>query len=86
MITDAIVQTEQGAYLALEPRLAKDIMARFRKALEASGSAGNPVVLCAPNTRMYVRQLLERYLPNVAVLSHNEIPPNIKVVSVGMVG
>ncbi len=84
-ITDAIVQTDQGAYLALEPRLAKDIMARFRRALESSGSAGNPVVLCSPNTRMYVRQLLERYLPNVAVLSHNEIPPNIKVVSVGMV-
>jgi flagellar biosynthesis protein FlhA len=84
-ISDAIVQTEQGSYLALEPKLAKDIMARFRRALDAAGSAGNPVVLCSPAVRMYVRQLLERFLPNVAILSHNEIPPNIRVVSVGMV-
>ncbi len=84
-ITDAVVQSEQGSYLALEPKMAKDIMSRFRRSLEAAGSAGSPVVLCSPATRMYTRQLLERYLPNVAILSHNEIPPNIRVVSVGMV-
>ena len=84
-ITDGVVQTDQGAYLALEPRQAKDIMGRFRRALEAAGAAANPVILCSPNVRMYVRQLLERYLPNVAILSHGEIPPNIKVISVGMV-
>ncbi len=84
-ITDGVVQMEQGAYLALEPRQAKDIMGRFRRALEAAGSAANPVILCSPNVRMYVRQLLERFLPNVAILSHSEVPPNIKVISVGMV-
>ncbi len=30
-IADAIVHTEQGSYLALEPRLAKDIMQRIRR-------------------------------------------------------
>ncbi len=84
-ITDGVVQTDQGSYLALEPRQAKDIMGRFRRTLEAAGAAANPVILCSPNVRMYVRQLLERYLPNVAILSHGEIPPNIKVISVGMV-
>jgi flagellar biosynthesis protein FlhA len=84
-ISDAIVQSEQGAYLALEPKQVKDIMSRFRRAMESAGSTGNPVVLSSPGTRMYIRQLLERYLPNVAILSHNEIPPNIRVVSVGMV-
>ncbi len=84
-VSDALVQTEQGSYLALEPKQAKEIMGRFRRTMETAGSTGNPVVLCSPNTRMYIRQLLERYLPNVAILSHNEIPPNIRVVSVGMV-
>jgi len=84
-LTDGVVQTEQGSYLALEPRQAKDIMSRFRRALEAAGSAANPVVLCSPNVRMYLRQLLERFLPNVAILSHSEVPPNIRVISVGMV-
>ena len=83
-ICDGIVHTEQGSYLALEPRQAKDIMSRFRRTLEAAGP-GNPVVLCSPNVRMYVRQLLDRFLPNAAILSHSEIPPNLRVVSMGMV-
>jgi flagellar biosynthesis protein FlhA len=84
-IMDGVVQSDQGAYLALEPHQAKDIMSRFRRAVEAAGNAGNPVVLCSPNIRMYVRQLLERFLPNVAILSHSEIPPSIRVLSLGMV-
>jgi flagellar biosynthesis protein FlhA len=60
-------------------------MTRFRRVVETAGSAGNPVILCSPNTRMYVRQLLERFLPNVAILSHSEIPPSIRVLSLGMV-
>jgi flagellar biosynthesis protein FlhA len=83
-IGDAVMQTEQGAYLALDPRQAKDIMGRIRRTVETA-SAGNTVVLCSPNVRMYMRQLLERYMPNLTILSHNEIPANIHVVSVGMV-
>jgi flagellar biosynthesis protein FlhA len=84
-IADAVVHTDQGSYLALEPHKAKDIMSRFRRAAESSGASGTPVVLCSTNVRMYVRQLLERYLPNMVVLSHNEVPPNVRIVSVGMV-
>jgi len=84
-IIDGVVHSEQGSYLALEPRLAKDYMARFRRTVETAGSGGNPVVLCSPAVRMYVRQLLERFLPNVAILSHSEIPPSIRVLSLGMV-
>jgi len=84
-IGEGVVHSEQGSYLALEPRIAKDIMTRFRRVVETAGSAGNPVILCSPNIRMYVRQLLERFLPNVAILSHSEIPPSIRVLSLGMV-
>ncbi len=84
-VLDGVVNSDQGSYLALEPRQAKDIMGRFRRTLETAGSNGNPVVLCSPAARMYVRQLLERFLPNVAILSHSEIPPNIRVLSLGMV-
>jgi flagellar biosynthesis protein FlhA len=83
-LSDAVVQTEQGAYLALEPKLAKDIMGRIRRTIESAGNAG-AVILCSPNVRMYIRQLLERFMPNVTILSHNEVPPNVRVLSVGMV-
>jgi flagellar biosynthesis protein FlhA len=84
-VNDGVVHTEQGAYLALDPRLAKDIMGRFRRTLESAAGSANPVILCSPNVRMYIRQLLERYMPGVAILSHSEIPPNVRVLSVGMV-
>jgi flagellar biosynthesis protein FlhA len=84
-ISDGVVHSDQGSYLALEPRQAKDIITRFRHTVETAGSAGNPVILCSPNVRMYVRQLIERFLPNVAILSHSEIPPSIRVLSLGMV-
>jgi flagellar biosynthesis protein FlhA len=84
-ISEAVINSDQGSYLALEPRQAKDIMSRFRRAVESAGASGNPVVLCSPTIRMYVRQLLERFLPNVAILSHNEIPPSVRILSLGMV-
>jgi flagellar biosynthesis protein FlhA len=84
-VGDAIVHTEQGSYLALEPRLAKDVMQRIRRTVESAAGGKSPVLLCSANVRMYVRQLIERYLPNATILSHNEIPPNIRVTSVGMV-
>jgi flagellar biosynthesis protein FlhA len=84
-IVDGVVHAEQGSYLALEPRQAKDIMTRFRRTVETAGNSGNPVVLCSPAVRIYVRQLLERFLPNVAILSHSEVPANIRVLSLGMV-
>jgi flagellar biosynthesis protein FlhA len=84
-IGDGVVHSDQGSYLALEPRQAKEIMTRFRRTVETAGASGNPVILCSPSIRMYVRQLLERFLPNVAVLSHSEIPPSVRVLSLGMV-
>jgi flagellar biosynthesis protein FlhA len=84
-IGDGVMHSEQGSYLAMEPRQAKDIMTRFRRTVESAGSAANPVILCSPGTRMYVRQLLERFLPNVAILSHSEIPSSVRVLSLGMV-
>jgi flagellar biosynthesis protein FlhA len=84
-IADAIVHTEQGSYLALDPRLAKDFTQRIRRTIESTAAAKNPILLCSANVRTYVRQLIERYLPSSAILSHNEIPPNVRVTSVGMV-
>ncbi len=84
-IADGVVNTDQGSYLALEPNRAREIMNRFREAVDTPAAGGSPVILCSPNIRMYVRQLLERYLPAVPILSHSEIPPNIRVNSVGMV-
>ena len=44
-----------------------------------------PVLLTSQAVRAPLRQLLARAAPRLAVLSHNELPPDIKIVAVGQV-
>ena len=44
-----------------------------------------PVVLCSPAIRMYLRQITERYFPQIPILSYNELEASIEVPSVAVV-
>jgi flagellar biosynthesis protein FlhA len=44
-----------------------------------------PIVLCSANTRIHFRKIMERFFPNIIVLAHNEIAPNVNITSLGMV-
>jgi flagellar biosynthesis protein FlhA len=44
-----------------------------------------PIVLSSPAIRMYLRQLMERMMPDIPVLSYSELEPHVEVQSVGMV-
>ncbi|MBD7964273.1 flagellar biosynthesis protein FlhA [Fictibacillus norfolkensis] len=85
-IADAVQQTEHGNYLSLDPQDSQVIFDSITSELESGRSFDQSVVLlCSPAVRMYVRQLIERYLPDVAVLSYNELEPELEVKSVGVV-
>jgi len=43
------------------------------------------VILTSANVRLHLKRLTERLMPNLIVLSHNEISPNVKVISMGMI-
>jgi len=54
--------------------------------LGAVGAADAPVAaLTSTSARYFLRQIVESSLPNVAVLSHNEIPAGVRVVSLGLI-
>lgn len=85
-IADSVQQTEHGNYLSLDPHDSQVIFDSITRELESGRSFDQSVViLCSPAVRMYVRQLIERYLPDVAVLSYNELEPELEVKSVGVV-
>ncbi|WP_425574656.1 FHIPEP family type III secretion protein [Streptomyces rhizosphaericus] len=46
---------------------------------------GTAIVLCSPAVRMYIKQLISRHLPDVVVLSYNELEPDVDVESSGVV-
>lgn len=85
-IADAVQLSEQGSYLAIEPNVAQRILAAIRRNAEQFDSTGAlPVLMASPTIRRHVKKLTERFMPNLAVISHNEIPPNIKIQSLGVV-
>jgi flagellar biosynthesis protein FlhA len=43
------------------------------------------VLLTSANIRIHLKRLTERMFPNLVILSHNEVPSNVKVISLGMV-
>jgi flagellar biosynthesis protein FlhA len=51
-----------------------------------AGQGHRPILLAPGNIRAALRRLIERSLPNVSVLSYQEVAPQVDVHSVGMVG
>jgi flagellar biosynthesis protein FlhA len=41
--------------------------------------------LCSSTLRFHVRKLIERFIPQLTVISPNDIPPNLQIVSIGVV-
>ncbi|WP_100010942.1 flagellar biosynthesis protein FlhA [Lentibacillus sediminis] len=86
MIAENIQQTEHGNYLALDPEAQQAIIKTIHDEVEKlTLQEESAVVLCSPAIRMYVKQLLDRFLPQVVVLSYNELEPTVQVQSVGVV-
>jgi len=86
IIAEAIQPSDQGSYLAIEPNAAQQIITSIRTMSERCSMGGaQPVLLASPSIRRHVRKLIERFVPHLAVLSHNEIPQNVKIQSLGVV-
>ncbi|MUK89898.1 flagellar biosynthesis protein FlhA [Ornithinibacillus sp. L9] len=86
IIAENIQQTEHGNYLALDPDSQQAIIKTIHEEVEKlTLQEENAIVLCSPAIRMYLKQLLDRFLPQVIVLSYNELEPNVQVQSVGVV-
>ncbi|MBT0663954.1 flagellar biosynthesis protein FlhA [Geobacter pelophilus] len=86
VIAESVQVTEQGSYLAIEPGVAQRVINSIRNLLEKFEQSGtSPVLIASPNIRRHVKFLTDRFIPNLAVLSHNEIPPHIKIQSFGVV-
>ncbi|PIE55620.1 MAG: hypothetical protein CSA34_08340 [Desulfobulbus propionicus] len=84
-IQTAIQHREHGSYLALDPTVAQKILDSLGNLISSYPGGQQPALLVTPQIRPHVRRLTERYFPNLAVLSHNEITTNVNIQSVGTV-
>jgi flagellar biosynthesis protein FlhA len=74
---------ETNSHWNASPETMRGLTSRVDKSIPKPEA---PVVLITGSTaRYFVRQILENTQPNLFVLSHNEIPPELKVISLGIV-
>ena len=87
ILANAVQQTDQGAFVSLEPGVAARLLKNLQTQVERLASTGQqPVVLCSSKVRLVFRRLLERKFPAVAVLAYNEIvPPQTEVQALGTI-
>jgi flagellar biosynthesis protein FlhA len=86
LVANSIHRTEHGSYIALDPdRTQKILLALTKEVNKVSKQGIVPVLLTSPMTRAYIKRLTERYMPELVVLSHNEIPPDVTLKNQGMV-
>ena len=85
-IMSSVKQTEQGAYLTLDPEKTKAIVDSVESEVAKLENLGkSAIIITSPIVRMYFKKLTEDYFKELIVVSYNEIESNIELQSVGMV-
>jgi flagellar biosynthesis protein FlhA len=82
---ERVIRERAQEGITVEPQVAQRIMTAVQQAVETFGRRGLlPVFLTASGVRRHLRQLVSQYLPQIAVLSHNEIAGGVKIQSLGV--
>ncbi|MBR5360426.1 MAG: flagellar biosynthesis protein FlhA, partial [Lachnospiraceae bacterium] len=85
-IMGSVKQTEQGAYLNLDPDTTKEIMRSVETETAKLEEQGKPpIIITPPIVRIYFKRLTEDYFKDLIVVSYNEVESNVELQSVGMI-
>ncbi|MGB2992486.1 MAG: flagellar biosynthesis protein FlhA [Paenisporosarcina sp.] len=83
---ESVHRSEQGSYLSIDPETSQTIFQKIQEqASQLQQSGIQPILLTSPAIRMYMRQFIERFAPDLPVLSYNELEPEIEIQSVGVI-
>jgi flagellar biosynthesis protein FlhA len=83
---DAIVGEGDGRHLAMQPSKLQEFVKAMRERFDDAARIGEmPVMVCSGNARPFVRQIVERFRRETAVLAQAEIHPRARLKTVGSV-
>jgi flagellar biosynthesis protein FlhA len=78
--------TERGMFIRLSPQMVEQINRAIGEQVEKLATSHHtPIVLVSPQIRAAVKRLTETQLPQLVVLSFNEVTRDTKIVTVGIV-
>ncbi|WPU64697.1 flagellar biosynthesis protein FlhA [Peredibacter starrii] len=85
-VARSIIHTDHGSQLNLDPKVTQTILASLNEKIEEATSQGEKmVILCSPVIRRHFKKLTEKFIPNMIVVSHNELSPEVNIRSLGTV-
>ncbi|MGI6680816.1 MAG: flagellar biosynthesis protein FlhA [Bdellovibrionota bacterium] len=85
-LSETLQATDEGSYLALEPSMAQKVISKISSTSEKFTELGyNPVLLTTSHIRVGMSNFVEKFVPGVSVISHQEIAPNTRVQSLGVI-
>ncbi|MBI3556110.1 MAG: flagellar biosynthesis protein FlhA [Deltaproteobacteria bacterium] len=81
-IAQGVIQTDQGPQLSLDPNFVQNLVRELNSQSERMVMINSQaVLLVSPIIRSQLRLLVEKFIPHLVVLSHNEISSNIPIKS-----
>ena len=83
-MTAAVQPTDQGTLFALAPDVAQKIVNSLAQSIKNCAALNyQPVIVCSSQIRGHFKKLVDRFIPNITVLSYDEILNNIEIQSLG---
>jgi flagellar biosynthesis protein FlhA len=82
-IESAVEHSENTSQLNMPPSGIRDVIERIQRALGAHAHAS--VIIVGSASRYFLRQITEAAFRGVTVLAQGELPPGLKVVSMGVI-
>ena len=83
---ESIVGDGEERSLAMAPSKLQEFVRLVRDAFEQAAQAGEvPVLLTSPQSRPFVRSIVERFRAHTTVMSQNEVHPRARLKTVGSV-
>jgi len=84
---EAVQYTDRGSFLPIDPNMAHRIVTSLSQNLkDFSERNQQPIVLCSAQIRPHFKKLANRFIPDLVVLSYDEIVNNVNVESIATVG
>ncbi|MGB3368248.1 MAG: flagellar biosynthesis protein FlhA [Acidaminobacteraceae bacterium] len=83
---ESLQHSDSGTYLAIDPSTSQRFLNSLAVEVQNLVSTGEqPIIVTAPIVRFYVKKLTQQYIPDLVVLSYNEIESDVDIQSIGMV-
>jgi flagellar biosynthesis protein FlhA len=83
LVEGAVEHGDQSSHLTLAPQAIRDILQRIAQRTGRPEAA--TVVVTSTGARYFLKQITEPSIRNLIFVSHNEIPSDIKIISLGVI-